>query len=265
MREYKVRKGETLSSIAHDIGLPDAYTLKRFHNFEGPIEQSIGDDIREGMILTIPEPHEVEKINDEIEGNKAKKIDELNAKGISENHKTETNEDQQEKKNKSEEKAESEHDGKLFVIQKGKAICDKGAKFPQFKVNSHKKLYVNDEGSADDYLAVTQNDVWFNPSVVPFGNCSLQNGKPCTFSPAGKWQKFYQDVKVMDNSLITEISELQCAIGGKIKVLDHGQREILTKQNFRNADRNFHSYINPLLDLRSFIDDIENDSTIDFE
>ncbi len=257
MREYKVRKGETLSSIAHDIGLPDAYTLKTFHNFNGPIEKGIGDDIREGMILTIPDPHEVEKIYGEMENKRAKNADKSNAKEISGNHKTESNEDQQEKKNESEEKAAGEHDGKLFVIQKGKAICDKGTKFPQFKVISHKKLYVNDEGSSDDYLAVTQNDVCFNPSVVPFGNCSLQNGKPCTFSSAGQWQKFYQDVKVMDNALITEISELQCTIGGKIKVLDHGQREELTKQNFRNADRNFHSYINPLVDLRSFIDDID--------
>lgn len=268
MKEYKVKKGETLSSIARDIGLPDAYTLKTFHNFNGPIEKGIGNDIREGMILTIPDAHEVEKINGEMESKRAKNADKLNAKEISGNNKTESNEDQHERENKNEpkeKKAASEHDGKLFVIQKGKAICDKGAKFPQFKVTSHKKHYINDDGSSDDYLAVTQNDVQFNPPAVPFGNCSLQNGQSCTFSPAGKWQKFYQNVKIMNNDLITEISELQCTIGGKIKVMDHGQREELTKQNFKNADRNFHSYINPLVDLRSFIDEMENDSTIDFE
>ena len=31
----------------------------------------------------------------------------------------------------------NEHENKHFVIQKGKAICDKGSKFPNFKVTSH--------------------------------------------------------------------------------------------------------------------------------
>jgi hypothetical protein len=77
--------------------------------------------------------------------------------------------------------------------------------------------------------------------------------------PAGKWQKFYKDVKVLDNALLTEISELQCSVGGKIKIMDHGQRAQLTKQNFKNADVNVHSYINPLVDLRKFNNKLEGD------
>ncbi len=173
-----------------------------------------------------------------------------------ENNNSEEKQKEEEKKEEEKEqkdKSAGEHDGKLFIAQKGKAICDKGTKFPQFKVTSHKKLFVNDKEGADDYLAVTENDLQFNPPVVPFGNCSVKNGQPCSFAPAGKWQKFYKDVKVMDNCLLTEISELQCAVGGKIKILDHGQKAQLSKQNFKNADNKVHQYINPLIDLDGII------------
>ena len=50
----------------------------------------------------------------------------------------------------------SEHNGKHFVIQKGKAVCDKGTSFPNFKVTSHQKHYWNDAEGQADYLAVTE-------------------------------------------------------------------------------------------------------------
>lgn len=165
----------------------------------------------------------------------------------------------QSKSEKKEQKGKSagEHDGKLFVAQKGKAICDKGTKFPQFKVTSHQKHYINDKDGSADYLAVTENDLQFNPPAVPFGNCSVKNGQPCSFAPAGKWQKYYKDVKVMGNCLLTEISELQCSVGGKIKIMDHGQKAQLGKQNFKNASSKVHHYINPLVDLDEFTDDLD--------
>lgn len=151
----------------------------------------------------------------------------------------------------------SEHNGKHFVIQKGKAICDKGTSFPNFKVTSHQKHYWNDTDGTEDYLDVTEDDVQFNPIAIPFGNCSLKNGQPCSFTSAGKWQKPYEKVKVMGKSCLTEISELQCSIGGKIKVLNHGQTAEITKQNLKNADAELLSHIIPFFDFREFIDDIE--------
>ncbi len=127
----------------------------------------------------------------------------------------------------------NEHENKHFAIQKGKAICDKGTKFPNFKVTSHQKHYWNDDSGNADYLAVTEDDVQFNPPAVPFGSCALKNNQPCSFSAAGKWKKTYEKVKVLGKSCLTEISELQCTIGGKIKVMDHGQKAELSKQNFR--------------------------------
>ena len=157
----------------------------------------------------------------------------------------------------------SEHNGKHFVIQKGKAICDKGTSFPNFKVTSHQKHYWNDSDGKDDYLAVTEDDLQFNPIAVPFGNCSSKNGQPCSFAPAGKWTKPYDKVKVMGKSCLTEISELQCAIGGKIKVMNHGQTAEITKQNVKNADVELLSHINPFFDFREFLDEIEMDESAD--
>ncbi|WP_326982238.1 DUF4280 domain-containing protein [Chryseobacterium sp. MYb264] len=228
--------------------------------------------VQKGMILTVPEEHEAKEISE----NYARRMEELEKKKKLEQENsidTESSEpepekepenDQQEKekqeKKETKEKEAGEHDGKLFVIQKGKAICDKGTQFPQFKVSSHQKHYLNNEGHAPDYLAVTENDLQFNPPAAPFGNCSLKNNQPCTFAPAGKWQKVYTDVKVLGNALLTEISELQCSIGGKIKIKDHGQREELSKQNFKNADAKVHQYINPMVDLRRFNEQLDGDN-----
>lgn len=52
----------------------------------------------------------------------------------------------------------SPHDGKYFVIQKGKAQCNQGNQFPQFKVTSHQKHYWNNKDGQADYLAVTEDD-----------------------------------------------------------------------------------------------------------
>lgn len=41
---------------------------------------------------------------------------------------------------------------------------------------------------------------------------------------AGKWTKTYDKVKVMGKSCVTEISELMCTTGGKIKIMKHGQQ-----------------------------------------
>ncbi len=159
----------------------------------------------------------------------------------------------------------SEHNGKHFVIQKGKAICDKGSSFPNFKVTSHQKHYWNNADGTDDYLAVTEDDLQFNPIAVPFGNCSVKNGQPCSFAPSGKWQNPYDKVKVMGKSCLTEISELQCAVGGKIKVMKHGQTAEITKHNFRNADARLQQMINPVIDFREFVDELEEKDFLDSE
>ena len=160
----------------------------------------------------------------------------------------------------------SPHDGKHFVVQKGMCQCDKGFKFPKFKVTSHQKHYWNNEEGEADYLAVTEDDLTFDPPAMPFGNCKLKPTSggylPCAYAPAGKWQKTYEKVKVMDKSCVTEISELMCATGGKITILKHGQTVSMSKQNVKNADPKEQQNINPLFNYEEFQEEDDEDLDI---
>lgn len=154
----------------------------------------------------------------------------------------------------------SKHNGKHFIIQGGKAECSQGTKEANFKVTSHKKHYMNGEGS-DDYLAVTEEDVQFNPPVQSFGECRLRPKPgggflPCIFAPAGKWQETYQKVKIQDKALLTEISKLPCVTGGEITVTDHGQRSEISLQNIKNADATYMEALNPLINFKAYQDEV---------
>ena len=148
--------------------------------------------------------------------------------------------------------------------QRGKAMCDKGKTFPNFKVTSHQKHYWNDAEGQADYLAVTEDDLTFNPPAAPFGSCSVKNGNPCTFAPAGKWQKPYEKVKVMGKSCLTEASELMCTIGGKITVMKHGQQSEAGKSNAANADLKEQGIYNPVMNYEEFQEEVNADYSEDY-
>lgn len=156
----------------------------------------------------------------------------------------------------------SSHNSRHFVVAKGKAVCSKGTAFPGFNVTSHQKHYWNDEEGTSGYLAVTEDDVTFLPPAAPFGSCSLQNGNPCVFAPAGKWQNTYDKVKIMGKSCVTEISELRCTTGGKITVMQHGQTAAMTRQNIINADPSEQRNINPAFHYGEFRDEQYDDPGI---
>lgn len=56
----------------------------------------------------------------------------------------------------------------------------------------------------------------------------------------------------MGKKTVTEISELQCTVGGKITIKDHGQRGELSKKNVKSADAKVIRHINPLVDVNDF-------------
>lgn len=181
--------------------------------------------------------------------------EEPNAEDEENTEQTENNDDPKEE-NKKTESSSGEHDGKYFVVQKGMACCDKGSKFPNFKVTSHQKHYWNDEKGEADYLAVTEDDLTFNPTAMPFGTCSIKNGNPCAYSPAGKWTKTYEKVKVMGKSTVTERSELMCTTGGKITVMKHGQQSEAGKSHVNNADSREQQTYNPVMDFEEFKEEV---------
>lgn len=169
---------------------------------------------------------------------------------------TENKDEKEEKEEKKDNSNSSEHDGKYFVVQKGLACCDKGAKFPNFKVTSHQKHYWNDRKGEPDYLSVTEDDLNFNPSAMPFGTCSIKNGNPCAFAPAGKWTKTYEKVKILDKTPLTEISELMCSVGGKITVMKHGQQIAAGKSDVKSSDEREQRVYNPIMDFEEFAEEV---------
>ncbi|WP_374461167.1 DUF4280 domain-containing protein [Chryseobacterium taeanense] len=150
----------------------------------------------------------------------------------------------------------SPHDGKHFVVQKGKAQCNQGDQFPQHKVTSHKKHFWNDSDGNADFLGVTEDDLQFNPPGPSFGKCKLKPSSggnlPCSYAPAGKWQKTYDKVKIIGKKIVTEVSELQCVVGGKITIKDHGQRGEMSKKSVKNADNKTVQHINPLVKMQDY-------------
>ncbi len=154
----------------------------------------------------------------------------------------------------------SPHDGKHFVIQKGKAQCDQGDQFPMFKVTSHQKHFWNDSDGNNDFLAVTEDDLQFNPSGPSFGKCKLKPSSggnlPCSYAPAGKWKKTYDKVNILGKKIVTEASELSCTVGGKITIKDHGQRGQMGKQNVKNADNKTVQHINPLVKIQNYKENV---------
>ena len=276
MKTYQSQPNDSFAGIAKKFKIKDENFLKTFHNLNCPQSKTIKDEIPVGTTLLIPEDPQF--FNDENQ-NIDEEINTMNNESGSESDPGEdtmdeeseqassTDEDskEEEKKEQNSESNSSEHDGKYFVIPRGKAICDKGTQFPGFKVTSHQKHYWNDENGEPDYLAVTEGDVMFNPAATPFGNCSVKNGNPCAFAPSGKWTKTYDKVKIMDKCCVTELSELMCSTGGKITVLKHGQQSELGKSNVNNADPKEQHVYNPVVDFEEFKEEINGDDPFEVE
>ncbi|MCJ8497623.1 DUF4280 domain-containing protein [Chryseobacterium salipaludis] len=174
----------------------------------------------------------------------------------------------EEKETEESESSSGAHDGKYFVVQNGTCQCNQGFKFPKFKVTSHQKHYWNDAEGQADYLAVTEDDLTLDPPAAPFRQCKLKPSSggylPCTYAPAGKWQKPYEKVKVMGKSCLTEISELQCAVGGKITIFKHGQQSEAGRGNVAKAKAKEQAIYNPVMDFEEFQEEMEDDYSADY-
>ncbi|NRS94068.1 hypothetical protein HNQ03_003168 [Chryseobacterium sp. 16F] len=69
----------------------------------------------------------------------------------------------------------------------------------------------------------------------------------------------------MGYSCLTEIAELQCAIGGKITIMKHGQQSEAGKSNVKNADARKQHIYNPIMDFEDFQEEISEDYSNDYE
>jgi len=220
--------------------------MDKTSDFNDIINKNLNSDLDESNLLNDDESLEVDEGRDTMDEEDL----------ADENSETTDKKEEQKEDEKQYESNSSDHNGKYFVVQKGLACCDKGAKFPQFKVTSQQKHYWNDEQGKADYLAVTEDDLTFNPAAMPFGTCSVKNGNPCAFAPSGKWTKTYDKVKILEKKCVTELSELLCAVGGKITVMKHGQQSEAGKSNVNNADSAEQQAYNPMMDFEEFKEEI---------
>lgn len=273
MKNYVTQKGDTFSSLARQFKLKNEGVLKTYHNLHCPPEDIMQEPVP-GKAILIPEDPQLmaeetepqnisassqeESTEDNISGEEnSTEEPSQNKEQSSGNAEQKTN--KEEKKDKKEDSGSSPHEGKYFVVQKGTVQCNQGFKFPKFKVTSHQKHYWNDEEGQADYLAVTEDDLQLDPVAQPFGQCKLKPTSggylPCAYAPAGKWQKTYEKVKVVEKSCLTEISELMCSTGGKITILKHGQQSETGKSHVAKANTQEQQVYNPVVDFDEFKED----------
>jgi len=252
MKKHLVQAGETFASLIQNYEIKSNEHLRLFHNLHCPEEDIVRGELIVGKEILIPDDPEylIEETEEIDEGTDSMNETESDTTNNSSTNNQKENEDENQAEDKND---DSEHEGKHFIIQKGMCQCNQGFKFPKFKVTSHQKHYWNDADGQADYLAVTEDDLTFDPPAIPFGNCKLRPTSggylPCVYAPAGKWTKTYEKVKVMDKSCLTEISELMCSTGGKITIMKHGQQSEIGKTNVNNANTQEQQVYNPVVDF----------------
>ncbi|WP_261511316.1 DUF4280 domain-containing protein [Chryseobacterium paludis] len=253
MKNYVIRKGDTFSSLSKLFKIKNEGTLKTYHNLYCRQEDIMQEPIPGKSILIPQDPQFLLEESKRVKNNSPFLVNHMNSR---------YNDPGQEKTTlEKDEKKESSHESKYFIVQKGLVQCNQGFKFPKFKVTSHQKHYWNDSEGKADYLAVTEDDLQFDPSVQPFGQCKLKPTSggylPCTYIPSGKWQKTYEKVKIMGKSCLTEISELTCCTGGKISIFKHGQQSEVTNIQIGNAQCLEQQIYNPVVNFDEFKEEME--------
>lgn len=240
---YKIKKGDTLSSIAREKKINSWKDLQVYHNQNCPIKEQIGTTLKEGNTLYVPSQEEIDKMNG---------VTPKSNSSEPEKKQEEKPKEEQKKEEKEEEKKEdskSEHDGKYYVVHGATCVCDKAedpTKEAELQVTTHQKMIYNDQAKK---WAATEEDKQFNPPAATFGKCKLKPSSsgylPCALAPAPKWNKPYDKTKVMGKSVLTEISELQCTVGGKITIKKHGQTDATTTAHAQNTNPAEMAHANP--------------------
>lgn len=254
-----VQSGENMMDIAKKIGLKDWHQLKEYH--DSVSDQKTTEMPFAGSTIMVPPQDEIYEMNGE-----EPPLDPVEEEKEAEKKQEEEKKKEEEEK-KQEELSKGEHDGKYFVVHGAKCVCDKAVNPMQtadLQVTSHKSIVLNDQSKK--YLA-TEDDKTFIPPAATFGQCKLQPTTggylPCSVSPAPKWEKTYESTQVLGKKTLTEISELQCMIGGKITINKHGQTDSVSNAHSDNTDPLELAAVNPAIeipkksDLTPVIDSVE--------
>lgn len=240
---YTVQSGETLQDIAKKLGIKDWAHLKEYHNQNSG--QPVSDIPYSGFTLMTPPQDEIYEINGETPP-----LDPAEEQKSAEETQQEEKKKEEEEK-KQEESSKSEHYGKYFVVHNAKCVCDKAENPKQtadLQVTSHKIIVLNEQA---DKLAATEDDRTFLPPAATFGKCTLKPSSggylPCQLAAAPKWSKTYDNTTVQGKKTLTEISELQCMMGGKITIDKHGQTDSVSNAHADNTNPLELAAVNPAI------------------
>ncbi|SNS04274.1 DUF4280 domain-containing protein [Flavobacterium sp. ov086] len=125
------------------------------------------------------------------------------------------------------------------------------------KVKTQEKHYANDKDGAKKLIASTK-DIGQTLEKNTFGKCKKQpSGSdylPCK-AQITKWSGFYDKITLSNQGkILVENSKGTCPMGAPdcIEVVKHGQKSETGKQNFKDADPELHSQINPMVDMAAF-------------
>ncbi|WP_313375654.1 PAAR-like protein [Chishuiella sp.] len=257
MNYYTTQPNDTFAKIAKKYNIKSKEHLQLYHNLHCPEEEIIHGVLTSGTKILLPDDDSELFIHNNVDVTE-ELFSDNSVSSLDNNESIIGEESKQVEKEEQIDNSSSIH----YVIQKGTCQCDKGFKFPNFKVTSHKKLFLNSPSAENDFLAVTENDLQLNPPVEPFGKCKLRPTSggylPCVYSLAGKWQKQSTRTRILENYCILETSELLCTTGGKITVKKHGQQSQLSKTNVRRADSLEQQAYNPVINYDEYKEEIES-------
>ena len=138
---------------------------------------------------------------------------------------------------------------KHIVVQGAMFKCQFGQAPDKIKVLSHKKEYANDKNASKKLIVTTKEIGGATLEKNTFGSCAKTNNSPCK-PMITEWKDFYKEVTLSNGgNIILEDSKAVCAIAGTpcIEIIDHGQRAEASQQNFKNANKDVHKQINPLV------------------
>ena len=246
--KYTVKSKDTFVSIAKQIGLKDPMKLKEYHNERADFNSQVGNQLHPNITLLIPSSEEVRELNEEKPFE-----DEVKQEQREEEQKQQEEKEKEAAAEQQKQEGKSEHDDKYYVVNGAKCICNKAENPNQqatLQVTSHKTIVFNEQ--SDKYVA-TEDDKTFIPAAMTFGKCTLKPSSsgnlPCSPQFAPKWGKTYDGTKVLDKNTLTEISELQCMIGGKITIAKHGQTDSVLLQHSENTTPLEVNAVNPAIEM----------------
>ena len=238
---YLIKKGDTLQSISENLGIIDSTDLRFYHNMTSEPEDGIGTVLTPGRTLLTPSQEKIDDINAKRTAyNNAREAEK--EKQEEEQKEVRQQEEKQQKKEEEKQKQaqENEHEGKYFVVHKALCACNQAENPKQtakLLVTSQNKVVFNDQKGK---FSATDVDKTFDPVVASFGKCKLKPSSsgylPCTLTPAPKWDKPYTKKSIYGNKALTELSTLNCTIGGKIEVVKNGQTDSVMIEHAENTN-----------------------------